>query len=193
MIALLVGGASCAETPEPAQDNSIEAIRTRANAGDADAQFNLGLMYDNGRGVPQDDGEAVAWYRQAAEQGHASAQFNLGVAYRDGQGVPQDDVEAERWWRKAAMQGDAEAQFNLGLAYENGFGVPKDGVEAYKWFTLARTSAGISIAASELDWTLELKRFADKRDSSAERLTPDQRAEGQRRAAGAGVVRSAPA
>ena len=88
MVALLVGGVACAETPEPetpdaqtpepAQDNSIEAFRTRANAGDADAQFSLGVKYDNGEGVPQDDIEAASWYRQAAEQGIAAAQYNLG-------------------------------------------------------------------------------------------------------------------
>ena len=55
VVALLVGGAACAETPEPAQDDSIEAVRTRANAGDAEAQYNLGFMYATGQGVPEDD------------------------------------------------------------------------------------------------------------------------------------------
>jgi len=70
MVAFLLGAAACAETPEPAQDDSIEALRTRANAGDADAQYNLGLMYDNGEGVPEDDVEAYKW-------------FNLATAYAD--------------------------------------------------------------------------------------------------------------
>ena len=61
MVALLVGGAPLAQTPEPAQDDSIEALRTRANAGDADAQFNLGVMYRTGEGLPQDDVEAYKW------------------------------------------------------------------------------------------------------------------------------------
>ena len=56
------------------------------------AQFNLGLMYDKGEGVPQDDAEAVRWYRLAAEQGHAEAQANLGWMYDAGRGVPQDDA-----------------------------------------------------------------------------------------------------
>jgi len=50
-----------------------------AEQGDVDAQYNLGLMYDNGRGVPQDDKTAVKWYRLAAEKGDASAQYNLSV------------------------------------------------------------------------------------------------------------------
>ena len=55
MVVLLVEAAPLAQTPEPAQDDSIEALRTRANAGDAEAQSDLGLMYDTGRGVPQDN------------------------------------------------------------------------------------------------------------------------------------------
>ena len=82
--------------------------RLAAEQGYASAQFNLGVMYLNGRGgegVPQDDAEAVKWYRLAAEQGYASAQFNLGVMYLNGRGVPQDDAEAVKWHRKAAEQG----------------------------------------------------------------------------------------
>ena len=88
------------------------------------AQFNLGLMYHNGQGVPQDYREAVRWYRMAADQGDADAQFNLGVMYDNGRGVPQDYAEAVRWYRKAADQGYADAQFNLGVMYYNGRGRP---------------------------------------------------------------------
>jgi hypothetical protein len=72
MVALLVGRAPFTQIAEAAQGNSsesIEELRTRAEAGDVDAQYNLGVMYVNDRGVPQDDTEAVAWYRKAAEQG----------------------------------------------------------------------------------------------------------------------------
>ena len=61
-------------------------LRARADAGEASAQFNLGWMYTEGRGVPQDDAEAIAWYRRAAEQGNADAQFNLGWMYANGRG-----------------------------------------------------------------------------------------------------------
>ena len=53
-------------------------------------------MYANGQGVPEDDAEAVRWYRLGAEQGDAAAQSNLGVMYATGQGVPEDDAEAVR-------------------------------------------------------------------------------------------------
>ena len=67
-------------------------LRARADAGEASAQFNLGWMYTEGRGVPQDDAEAIAWYRRAAEQGNASAQFGLGAMYANGRGVPRKSV-----------------------------------------------------------------------------------------------------
>jgi hypothetical protein len=81
-----------------------------AAAQDADAQYNLGEMYKDGRGVPQDYAEAARWYRKAADQGIDWAQYNLGELYKDGRGVPQDYAEAARWFRKAADQGHADAQ-----------------------------------------------------------------------------------
>ena len=116
---------------------ALREFRPLAEQGDAEAQYNLGVMYDNGRGVPEDDGQAAFWYRKAAEQGHAEAQFNLGVMYADGEGVPEDDVQAAFWFRKAAEQGDAEAQYNLGVMYANGEGVPEDDVQAVFWFRKA--------------------------------------------------------
>ena len=58
---------------------------------------------------PQDDTEAVRWYRLGAEQGYASAQYNLGLMYDNGEGVPRDDAEAVRWYRLGAEQGYAGA------------------------------------------------------------------------------------
>ena len=70
------------------------------------AQYNLGVMYRDGRGgLPQSDALAVEWYRKAADQGYAGAEFNLGVSYAKGQGVPQNFPEALRWLRKAHAQG----------------------------------------------------------------------------------------
>ncbi len=87
----------------------LEKLRPLAEQGDANMQFNLGLMYARGRGVPRDYAEAVRWYRQAAEQGDARAQFSLSVMYRRGRGVPQDDVQAQMWLSLAAAQGDKRA------------------------------------------------------------------------------------
>ena len=87
--------------------------------------------------MPEDDREAIAWYRRAAEQGLAPAQYNLGVKYHNGDGVPQDFAEAVAWYRRAAEQGHASAQRNLGLMYPNGEGVPEDYVQGYAWANLA--------------------------------------------------------
>ena len=77
---------------------------TLAAQGNAFAQTNLGFMYSSGRGVPQDLGEAVKWYRLAAEQGNATAQSNLGSMYYSGEGVPQDYVQAYMWVAVAASR-----------------------------------------------------------------------------------------
>ncbi|NDF51679.1 MAG: sel1 repeat family protein, partial [Betaproteobacteria bacterium] len=63
--------------------------QTAAQKGEAQAQYNLGVMYEKGQGVAQDYKEAVLWYQMAAQQGNANAQHNLGVMYRNGQGVAQ--------------------------------------------------------------------------------------------------------
>ena len=122
------------ESPPPAL--SLAALRQMA-AGDAMAQFHLGVMYHKGEGVPQDDAETAKWFRRAAEQGLAVAQFNFGVAYHKGMGVPQDDAEAVRWFRRAAEQGLAQAQCGLGSMCLEGKGVPQDHAEAMKWFRRA--------------------------------------------------------
>jgi len=85
-----------------------------AEQGDASVQFNLGQMYRNGKGVPQDDKTAVKWYRLAAEQGDADAQYDLGWMYEEGQGVPQDDKTAMKWYRLAAKQGNSYANQRYG-------------------------------------------------------------------------------
>ncbi len=108
-----------------------------ANKGDAQAQNNLGLMYAKGLGVPQDDKQAMSWFRKAAEKGDAEAQNNLGLTYVKGLGVPQDDKQAVSWFRKAAEEGYAEAQDNLGAMYANGRGVSQDYKQAAAWFRKA--------------------------------------------------------
>ena len=116
---------------------SLAELREAAKQGYARAQYNLGVMYAHGNGVPKDEAEAVRWYRRAAEQEYAYAQSDLGVMYATGRGVPKDEAEAVRWYRKAAEQGYAQAQYNLGLMYANGSGVPTDEAEAVRWYRKA--------------------------------------------------------
>ena len=88
-----------------AQPKGIDpALLAKANAGDAEAQLNTGVLYANGQGLPQDYLQAAYWFRKAAEQGVFAAQNNLGVCYEKGLGVPKDQAEADKWFRKAAKQ-----------------------------------------------------------------------------------------
>jgi TPR repeat protein len=134
-------------------------FRKAADQGNAFAQYQLGSMYANGQGVPQDYTEAVKWWRKVADQGNADAQYQLGSMYENGKGVPEDSAEAMKWYHKAAdqgnvnatrviaqaevrkqaEQGNAKAQYQLGTVYINGKGpgTAPDYAEAMKWFRKA--------------------------------------------------------
>ena len=77
-----------------------------AEEGDALAQFNLGLLYESGRGVVADPAKAAAWYERAARQGMARAQYNLALLHQTGRGVPQDVAQALFWLEVAARLGE---------------------------------------------------------------------------------------
>lgn len=116
---------------------TLRRFRRAAEQGNVTAQFQLGLLYDKGTGVPQDHEEAARWYRMAAENEDAAAQFNLGLLYFKGTGVAQDDQEAAHWFRQAAEQNDASAQYNLAFMCYNGQGVLQDYVQAHMWLDLS--------------------------------------------------------
>ena len=145
MVAALAGAAAAGpfEDAKSAYEHGDYAIavglwRPLADEGDTRAQYNLGLMYANGQGVPQDAAEAVTWYRKAAAaQGDAFAQLFLGFMYENGLGVPQDDAAAMTWYRKAADQDYAAAQYLLGVMYDIGQGVPQDDAAAAMWYRKA--------------------------------------------------------
>jgi uncharacterized protein len=116
---------------------NLAETKTKAEAGDAEAQSNLGWAYYNGDGVVEDAVEAVKWFRRSAEQGNASGQNRLGVAYHYGTGVPKDVAEALAWYRRAADQGFVQAQLNLARTYNSGFGVRRDYRQAAGWYRKA--------------------------------------------------------
>ena len=98
-----------------AANKAFEPSRDAALKGDAEAQFQLGLMYHQGKGAAQDYAQAAEWYRKAAEQGLAKAQNNLAVLYAQGQGVPQDYVSAYMWFSVAAAAKPDKNKANLQL------------------------------------------------------------------------------
>ena len=91
----------------------LMAIFQRAEQGNAEAQFDLGVRFDDGKGVRQNQEEAVKWYRKAAEQGHTTAQYNLGVSYYNGEGVPENEDESADWFYRAARWGHEGARKQL--------------------------------------------------------------------------------
>ncbi len=116
---------------------AVTACTREANAGNQQAQRNLGALYDQGLGVSKDAALAASWYRKAASTGNRDALFQLATMYEQGRGVPQDQKQALDWYRKAAFQGDGDSQVKLGRAYLDGKGVEKNDAEAAAWFQRA--------------------------------------------------------
>lgn len=116
---------------------ALQKLTAMAQAGDALAQYWLGVAYAQGEGVPRNAAQGVAWYRKAAAQGLVQAQDSLGWHYALGEGVRKSEAQAVEWERKAAEQGYANAQYNLGLMYAQGQGVLKDAVQAVEWYRKA--------------------------------------------------------
>ncbi len=145
---------------------AMKWYRLAALQGHPQAQFSIGLLYDDGNGVPQNHEEAFRWFLLAAESGFARAQAGVGTAYMRGKGVPQDYKAALDWLRKAAERGDLMGEVALGMAYQFGQGVPQDYVLAHMWYNLASAQGNVDAGKD--------------RDALAAKMTPAQVAEAQR-------------
>ena len=151
----------------------FEETKRLAESGDVDAQNALGRRYDEGRGVTENDTEAVKWFRKAAEQGNAAAQAGLGLAYELGEGVPQNDAEAVKWYQKSAEQGNAKAQLFLGGMYAEGGGIPRDLTLAYKWLNLARLGGGDVAETSQVGLDLVTPQMTQEQIAEAQKLASE--------------------
>ena len=85
-------------------------IEFLAYGGEPRAQYDLGVIYDQGQGVPQSDAKAMEWYERAAQQGEPRAQYNLGLMYLNRQGVTPDLVKAYYWISLSANRGNVHAR-----------------------------------------------------------------------------------
>jgi len=103
------GSAASAQSPSVSAKD-IPGIEKAAEQGDPESQCALGLMYSEGKGVPQDYVQAVVWFQKAADQGLPGAECLLAGAYLVGEGVAKDNKQALKWFHKAALQGSTEAQ-----------------------------------------------------------------------------------
>ena len=116
---------------------AIRELQPLAAKGDPRSQYAMGVMAENGFGMPKNLAQAAGWYRKAAEQGNTDAQYNLGAMYEHGIGMPVNHAQAARWYRPAAEAGDIDALSNLGVLYEKGAGVPQDKVLALALYNVA--------------------------------------------------------
>lgn len=116
---------------------ALKELKPLAEKGDARSEYAMGVMAENGFGMPKDLKQAAGWYRKAAEQGNTDAQFNLGAMYEHGIGMPANYAEAARWYRPAAEAGDIDALSNLGVLYEKGLGVQQDKVLALALYNVS--------------------------------------------------------
>jgi Sel1 repeat len=103
-----------------AQDQNLEAIRHKAEAGDPIAQFDLAKAYMDGKALQKDPGQAVEWLQKSASQGYVGAEFALGIMYQSGVGLPKDQHEAARWFRKAAQLQNKASQDKLAAMLAQG-------------------------------------------------------------------------
>ena len=111
----------------------LKSARPLAENGNANAQYNMGVLYDEGYGVEQDYAQARDWYEKAAAQNYSKAEHNLGIMYQEGHGVGQDSAKAAEWFKRAAEHGEPAAQNNLAVLYVRGNGVRQDLAEAARW------------------------------------------------------------
>ena len=150
-------------------ERAVQWYRQAAEQGSPLAQNNLGVMYDIGKGLIQDDELAVQWYRKAAEQNYARAQNNLGGMYEEGKGVPQDDAQAVYWYKRSAELNYAEAQVNLGEMYAENRGVGWFGASDHKakgWY-LKAAEQNYARALANLGWMYEEGKGVDQDDEQA--------------------------
>jgi uncharacterized protein len=143
-------------------DRAVAQWKGPAEAGDADAQFNLAQAYKLGRGVPTDLARAADLYGRAAKQGHPQAADNYGLALFE----LGKKIEAVEWLDKSAIRGEPRAQFVLGTMFFNGDAVGKDWVRAYALVSRA-ASAGLPQASKTLTQMDQYIGVADKQKGIA--------------------------
>jgi TPR repeat protein len=162
LIAAALALGSLAANADPLQDGAryfqradysraLASWRPMAVQGNPVAQNNLGIMYLDGKGVPQNTSEAVRYLSLSAAAGSSLGQNNLGGLYRDGKGVPRDYGKAAQWFSASAAQGNSAGMYNLGLMYELGQGIKAEPFHAYMWYALAADMGNMPNAAAHRD------------------------------------------
>lgn len=197
LLLLASAPAARADSSDWVQVQRFERQLAEAREGKLSAMYEVGRMYERGRGVDIDLAKAARWYEKAASAGNAPAQARLGILYFEGRGVAQDHQRAHALLKKAAQENIPAAQYQLGLMYEWGTVVRQDPEEALKWYQRA---------ASNGDYRAENKirqlRAATRKKSRKAKVapvaprpagkTPAEKASGKTKQAPAGALASAP-
>jgi uncharacterized protein len=122
------------------EKNAREILLPFAQAGDAEAQFYVGTMYEEGRGFPKNTALALDWYLKSANQGYESAQTQLAYIYEKGDIVKQDHNKAFFWMSKASIVSSQFSLMGMGRYYESGIGVAANKQTALSWYRKALTN-----------------------------------------------------
>lgn len=117
--------------------NAIFWHRNAALKGFAPSQFNLGVCFENGKGVAENMDSAVFWYKKAALQGNCMAQYNLACCFGKDESIAENKDSAVFWCKIAAFHGLAEAQYTLGTCFEKGDGIAENIDSAVLWYRKA--------------------------------------------------------
>ena len=137
--------------------NAVSLLRPLAEAGNDNAQYYLGAMYEYGDGVPESDEQALTWYRRSADQGDQDAQYRVARFYEKGRGgVEENPQQAFAYYKLAAEQGNWRAQHELGLCYSSGYGVKQSKKLAAQWFEKAAREHDYARSKRELGVLYEL-------------------------------------
>ena len=99
----------------PTEVRDFTSAKAKADRGDANALYNVGVCYSTGRGVAVDPVQAIVWWRKSAEKGYAPAMFNLGYVAINGDGMKPDPVQGAAWYLNSAKLGHVPALCNLGI------------------------------------------------------------------------------
>jgi AcrR family transcriptional regulator len=189
----------------PPHQTALDLLTTRAQAGDAGAEYAIATKYLRGTDTAKDPAAALHWLTLAAIHGQPVAQYLLGSLYQQGVGTPADAAKAMQWFEAAALQGNRRAMHNLGIAFAQGLGTERNLPEAVRWFSRAAAMGyvdsefnlavlyerGDGVPQSLLDaykWYVIASRQGDAEsrqrvDALKTQLNPDDLAAAQRAAA----------
>ncbi len=153
--------------PRVSYGEALQWYFDAAQAGNAQAQFLLGLKYETGTDVARDLAEAANWYEKAARQGIPEAQFKLATFLERGRGRDADPAAAAQWYERAARAGYAPAQYNLGVLQLNAASNEVERIDGLVWLIRARDQgvapAADFVARVKALWPAEIVAAAEQR------------------------------